>query len=89
MGSMPIFGVGMPTMDGIISVLKSVSGSTSPNASKRVHALWINMREEPVVYINGRPFVLREEVRGASCGSCAVDDVTPHGEAPPSTHNTT
>ena len=40
----------------------SVAGGTSPNAGKRVHALWINMREEPVVYINGRPFVLREEV---------------------------
>ncbi|KAG1680951.1 hypothetical protein FOA52_009910 [Chlamydomonas sp. UWO 241] len=60
MGAMPIFGVGMPTVDGIIGVLKLVSGSTS---GKRVQALWINMREEPVVYINGRPFVLREEVR--------------------------
>lgn len=26
-------------------------------------AVWHNMREEPVVYINGRPFVLREEAR--------------------------
>ena len=33
-------------------------------ATKHVHALWINMREEPMVYINGTPFVLREEVRG-------------------------
>ena len=40
-----------------------VSGSTSPNASKHVYALWINMREEPMLYINGQPFVLREEVR--------------------------
>ncbi|KAG2430310.1 hypothetical protein HYH02_013787 [Chlamydomonas schloesseri] len=60
---MPIFGTGMPTIEGIVAVLRVVSGSTSPNASKRVHALWINMREEPVVYIKGRPFVLREERR--------------------------
>ncbi|GLC33893.1 hypothetical protein PLESTM_000131000, partial [Pleodorina starrii] len=60
---MPIFGTGMPTIEGIVAVLRMVSGSTSPTASKRVHALWINMREEPVVYIKGRPFVLREERR--------------------------
>jgi hypothetical protein len=28
--------------------------------------LWFNMREEPVVYINGRPFVLREQVGAAA-----------------------
>ncbi|GFR48167.1 hypothetical protein Agub_g10003 [Astrephomene gubernaculifera] len=60
---MPIFGAGMPSIEGIVAVLRVVSGSTSPTASKRVHALWINMREEPVVYIKGRPFVLREERR--------------------------
>lgn len=25
--------------------------------------LWFNMREEPVVYVNGLPFVLREQRR--------------------------
>ncbi|GLI60364.1 hypothetical protein VaNZ11_002488 [Volvox africanus] len=60
---MPIYGTGMPTIEGIVAVLRMVSGSTSPTAMKRVHALWINMREEPVVYIKGRPFVLREERR--------------------------
>lgn len=25
--------------------------------------LWFNMREEPVVYVNGLPFVLREQQR--------------------------
>lgn len=44
------------------SCLQWVSGSMSPGASKRVAALWVNMREEPVVYIKGVPFVLREEV---------------------------
>ena len=29
----------------------------------QVNAVWHNMREEPVIYINGRPFVLREDER--------------------------
>ena len=28
-----------------------------------MNAVWHNMREEPVIYINGRPFVLREDER--------------------------
>lgn len=75
-GGMRIYGLGMPTVDGVLGVLKMVSSSlkradslhTDPTpgsslSAKHVHALWINMREEPVVYINGKPFVLREEVR--------------------------
>ncbi len=34
---MPIFGVGMPTVDGIMGVLRTVAGSTSPNAGGRSH----------------------------------------------------
>ncbi len=29
----------------------------------QVRAVWHNMREEPNVYINGRPYVLREDER--------------------------
>jgi len=64
---MPIYGVGMPTVQGVRGVLRSVSGSSSPGAGRRVNALWVNMREEPMVYINGKPFVLREEVRRCAC----------------------
>ena len=42
-------------------------------------ALWYNMREEVVVYINGQPFVLREDGRpfknmevGSLCCGCCV-----------------
>jgi hypothetical protein len=63
-GGLRIYGLGMPTVDGVLGVLKMVSKSHGSSLSaKHVHALWINMREEPVVYINGKPFVLREEVR--------------------------
>lgn len=32
-------------------------------AVAQVSAVWHNMREEPVIYINGRPFVLRVDER--------------------------
>lgn len=52
----PICGVGQPTVSGIHTMLNMV------RAQKRngIHVGWINLREEPVVYISSRPFVLRE-----------------------------
>jgi hypothetical protein len=49
--------VGNPTIDGVRHVLRRV------NDGGRRPVLWQNMREEPVVYINGKPFVLREVER--------------------------
>ncbi|WJX79948.1 hypothetical protein P8452_63011 [Trifolium repens] len=54
----PVFGVANPTIDGIRSVIHRI-GST--NGGRPI--LWHNMREEPVIYINGKPFVLREVER--------------------------
>ena len=48
---------------------RSVAHTKTSLATKHMHALWINMREEPVVYINGSPFVLRDEVREKKHGS--------------------
>lgn len=42
---------------GIDRVLKMVSG-TMPSESR---VCWINLREEPLLYINGTPYVLRQE----------------------------
>ena len=47
---LPVYGVAIPTIDGIMNVLKECGGTV----------YWHNMREEPVLYINGKPFVLRE-----------------------------
>eukprot|EP00803_Ostreobium_quekettii_P003854 evm.model.scf_787.5 EVM.evm.TU.scf_787.5 scf_787:45503-61553(+) len=58
---LPVFGVAMPSVDGIRNVLKHVQAGAG--STHKVHAIWHNMREEPVVYINGRPFVLRDESR--------------------------
>ncbi|XP_047324882.1 paladin-like [Impatiens glandulifera] len=54
----PVYGVANPTIDGIRSVIRRICSS---NDARPV--LWHNMREEPVIYINGKPFVLREVER--------------------------
>ncbi|KAG0482268.1 hypothetical protein HPP92_010352 [Vanilla planifolia] len=54
----PVYGVANPTVDGIRAVFQRISGD---RGSRPV--LWHNMREEPVIYINGKPFVLREMER--------------------------
>ncbi|OAY63817.1 Paladin [Ananas comosus] len=54
----PVYGVANPTVDGIRAVIQRVSSSKGGRP-----ILWHNMREEPVIYINGKPFVLREVER--------------------------
>lgn len=55
--SLHVHGVAIPTIDGIQNVLNYIGAQMD---RKRTQVLWINLREEPVVYINGRPFVLRD-----------------------------
>ncbi|KDO86716.1 hypothetical protein CISIN_1g0008352mg, partial [Citrus sinensis] len=55
--SLRVHGVAIPTIEGIRNVLKHIGAQKD---GKRVQVLWISLREEPVVYINGRPFVLRD-----------------------------
>ncbi|ESW35260.1 hypothetical protein PHAVU_001G220000 [Phaseolus vulgaris] len=54
----PVYGVANPTIDGIRSVIRRIGSSEGGRP-----ILWHNMREEPVIYINGKPFVLREVER--------------------------
>ena len=56
---LPVYGVAIPTLDGTMRVLQAVDAR--PGGS--VRALWHNMREEPVLYIRGKPYVLREASR--------------------------
>eukprot|EP00210_Caulerpa_lentillifera_P000523 g506.t1 len=58
---LPVYGVGMPTIEGIKDVLTAIGAG--PNQQNSSNALWFNWREEPLVYINGKPFVLREHFR--------------------------
>ncbi|KAG1804399.1 inositol hexakisphosphate-domain-containing protein [Suillus subaureus] len=53
-----VFGVAQPRTQGlraILSILRCRPGTTSPS-----HVVWFSTREEPIVYISGRPFVLRD-----------------------------
>lgn len=55
-----IFGTGQPSVDGIRNLLLTVLDSIpAPQAEQRT-VLWINLREEPLVYVNGRPYCLRQ-----------------------------
>lgn len=58
--SLHVHGVAIPTIDGIRNVLNHIGAQMD---GKQARVLWINLREEPVVYINGRPFVLRDVER--------------------------
>ena len=51
-----IYSTGQPSVSGIRTVLNLIHLKQNPR--RRVQ--WINLREEPVVYLNNRPFVLRE-----------------------------
>lgn len=51
-----VCGSGMPTAEGLRRALKRVGASPEgPNV-----AFWTSLREEPVLYVNGRPHVLRQ-----------------------------
>jgi hypothetical protein len=54
--ALPVSGVAQPSLFGIRAVLNRVLAR--PNRAEQV--VWCNLREEPVIYINARPFVLRE-----------------------------
>ncbi len=50
-----IHGTAQPTIDGMRNVLKQAGAA--PGGNKK--AVWTNLREEPVVYLNGQPVNLR------------------------------
>ncbi|RUS27280.1 hypothetical protein BC938DRAFT_483485 [Jimgerdemannia flammicorona] len=50
-----VCGCAMPTKDAVVSVLKKMNAG--PGGKRKV--FWTCLREEPVVYVNKRPFVLR------------------------------
>jgi len=46
-------GTGIPTREGLHGVVEYLQ------EGKQTPVVWVNLREEPILYINGRPFVLR------------------------------
>ncbi|KAI0264344.1 inositol hexakisphosphate-domain-containing protein [Gloeopeniophorella convolvens] len=60
-GSLNVFGAAQPRSQGlraILSVLRARPNETAPS-----HVIWFSTREEPIVYISGRPFVLRDSAQ--------------------------
>ena len=63
---MNVYGCGQPSEFGIYTVINHIKKGILPFTELTLlgessyNILWINMREEPIVYINNRPFVLRE-----------------------------
>ena len=69
-----VFGVSQPTRSGLVTVLTVLLGlpvpptvltpgsitSTSSASSEERSVLWFNTREEPLIYIHGKPYVLRD-----------------------------
>jgi protein-tyrosine phosphatase len=53
-----VCGLAMPTKDAIARVLGKIGCLSASNDAKR-RCLWISMREEPVIFFNGLPYVLR------------------------------
>lgn len=51
-----VYGLAMPTKAAIERVLERIN--CHPGSKER-RCLWISMREEPVIFVNGQPYVLR------------------------------
>ncbi|KAI0701909.1 inositol hexakisphosphate-domain-containing protein [Cerioporus squamosus] len=52
-----IYALGQPTLEAIDEVVRRVHAA-HPEASR---IIWITLREEPIVYVNGAPYCLRRE----------------------------
>ncbi|CAH7666719.1 inositol hexakisphosphate-domain-containing protein [Phakopsora pachyrhizi] len=63
-----LFGLSQPTQDGIDRVVDHITHSINSNnkfpKTTKNRLTWINLREEPLIYINGIPYVLRLEAVG-------------------------
>jgi hypothetical protein len=52
-----IYALGQPTLEAISGVIRRVK-----NAHPQTHQIiWVTLREEPIIYINGAPYCLRRE----------------------------
>ena len=51
----PVYGTSQPTEKGMVEIVNKVKKGT-----ENEKIIWINMRREPVVYINGSPFAARD-----------------------------
>jgi len=55
----PIFGTGQTSIDGFEKCLEPVLKKYGDEK----HVFWVNLRQEPVVYVNGKPFTARDPAK--------------------------
>ncbi|PWN31661.1 uncharacterized protein FA14DRAFT_127972 [Meira miltonrushii] len=57
-----IYATGQPTVDGIYNILNSIYEELSPkNDQGPLQVTYINLREEPICHVNGKPYCLRQK----------------------------
>ncbi|KAF9648669.1 hypothetical protein BDM02DRAFT_3269263 [Thelephora ganbajun] len=59
-GNLNVFGAAQPRAQGLRAILSILRAR--PNTPNPTKCIWFCTREEPVVYISGRPFVLRDAI---------------------------
>ncbi|TFY82418.1 hypothetical protein EWM64_g1600 [Hericium alpestre] len=57
-GNLNVFGVAQPRSQGLRAILSVLRAR--PNSPNPSHVVWFSTREEPIVYISGRSFILRD-----------------------------
>ncbi|KAJ3127930.1 hypothetical protein HK100_009462 [Physocladia obscura] len=59
-----VYGVAQPTIQGLVNIMKALTatdGSVNPSIHSKKAVCWINLREEPICYVNGQAYVLRDK----------------------------
>ena len=56
-----IHGCSQPTITGLATLLTFLQGHPGASSERAGHCIWFSTREEPLCYINEKPFVLRHE----------------------------
>merc|ERR1711936_1119221 len=75
-----VYCCGQPTLEGFEKVLEKVTGTIYP---KDGPIIWFNLRQEPIVYVNGNPVCARPpnkigeyaELGGVTRDSCKADEL--------------
>ncbi|KAL0953289.1 hypothetical protein HGRIS_004538 [Hohenbuehelia grisea] len=58
LGGLNVFGAAQPRTQGLRAILSALR--CRPDSKSPTHVVWFSTREEPIIYISGRPFVLRD-----------------------------
>ena len=56
MPGFPVFGTGQPTLAGFQKCLEPIEKKYGDEKA----IFWVNLRQEPVVYVNGKPYSARD-----------------------------